>query len=126
MKQLIKQLADAVDDYTEFVLAMSDQAMANSDRAQMGGEGIVATVITVVVVGIVGVVGLLIYSEVESAVSLDVAGARSDPDNASRLENASATLGDGFGDAMDLLPVVLIVLVAALVILAIGIMRTRR
>lgn len=108
-----------IDNRTEMMLAFltalaMSEGLVGDDRAQVGGNGIVETVITVVVVGIVGIIGILIFAEVDS--SIDVTG-----DLASSQEN----LSEGFGSAMELLPVVLIVLVAALVILAIGIMRSR-
>ena len=92
-----------------FLAVMS--LFASDNRAQ---NGIVDTVIVVVVVGIVGIVGILIFSEVDSAIEVE-----------GELANSSAALGDGFGSAMGLLPVVLIVLVASLVIIVISGMRGR-
>ena len=86
-------------------------SLAMDNRAQ-AGNGIVQTVITVVVVGVVGVVGILIYSEIDQ--SIEVTG---------ELNESATSLSDGFGSAMGLLPVVLIVLVASLVIIVIGGMR---
>lgn len=82
--------------------------LSNDSRAQMGG-GIVNTVITVVIVGVVGIVGILIFSEVDQAV--EVTG---------NLSDSADQLSDGFGSAMELLPIVLIVLVASLVIAVIA------
>lgn len=76
-------------------LAMSD------DRGQVG------TIITVVTIAIVAIIGILIYSQVD--------GSLSDPTNTD-LANADDNVTSGFGDAMQLVPVVLIVLVASLVI----------
>lgn len=73
----------------------------------------VSTLITVVTVGIVAVIAVLIYDEVNEAA---FPSADSDLANNSRLENTSSNVTDGFGDAMDLIPVVLLVLVASLVI----------
>lgn len=124
MTNRLEQVADWCEGFVAFLLAFAaavkqDHLYSRSPHLEefahaKGGQ--VDTVITVVVVAVVGVVGLLIYSEVEGALPLDVQGARNDPGNASTLENASASVGDGFGDAIDLVPIVLIVLVAALVI----------
>ncbi len=98
------------------LFAMLDQELCSGsklgadNRAQMAG-GIVNSVITVVVVGVVGIVGILIFSEVDQAITID---------DTSPLYNSSEALGDGFGSAMELLPIVLIVLVASLVIAVIG------
>jgi len=72
-----------------------------SDRGQVG------TVIAVVTIGIVAIIGILIYSQVNSSLPT--------PAN-SELANAQSNVTGGFGDAMQLVPVVLIVLVASLVI----------
>lgn len=71
------------------------------DRGQVG------TVIAVVTIGIVAIIGILIYSQVNNSLA--------DPTN-SDLNNAKTNVTEGFGDAMQLVPVVLIVLVASLVI----------
>lgn len=89
------------------------------------GRGQVDAVVSVVILATVALVGILIYSQVESSMPLDVSTARNDPANATTLENASAGLGDGFGDAMDLLPIVLITLIAGVVISIIGRFRMR-
>jgi hypothetical protein len=73
----------------------------NQDRGQVG------TVIAVVTIGIVAIIGILIYSQVNSSLPT--------PDNTG-LADAQTNVTDGFGDAMQLVPVVLIVLVASLVI----------
>lgn len=87
---------------------MAGDGLANDSRAQVGG-GIVNTVITVVIVGVVGIVGILIFSEVDQAV--EVTG---------NLSDSADALSSGFGSAMELLPIVLIVLVASLVIAVIA------
>lgn len=76
-------------------------------------RGQVATIIAVVTVGIVAVIGILIFSQVLGAIGdpSTIAAA-----NRTELENATVSTADGFGDAMNLIPVVLIVLVASLVI----------
>jgi len=65
------------------------------------------TIIAVITIGTVGLVGTLIFAE--------VMGSLPDPDNA-QLNNSSYGILEGFSGAMDLLPVVLIVLVASVVI----------
>jgi len=70
-------------------------------------RGQVSTVIMVVTIGIVAVIGILIYSQVNGSLPA--------PQN-SDLNNSSKQVTSGFGSAMNLVPVVLIVLVASLVI----------
>lgn len=65
------------------------------------------TVISVVVIAVIGLVGVLILSRVNSALP-DITN--------SELSNSSDSILSGFAGAMELLPVVLIVLIAALVI----------
>lgn len=72
------------------------------------------TVLTIVTVAAVAVVGTLIIGEIDAALP--------SPNN-SDLNTASEDLITGVGDAMGLLPVVFIVLVAALVI---GVVRNFR
>jgi len=78
-----------------------------ADRGQVG------TIIAVVTLGIVAIIGVLIFSQ--------VLGSLGDPsttnaENRTQLENSTVSVTEGFGDAMQLVPVVLIVLVASLVI----------
>lgn len=65
------------------------------------------TVLNVVVLGVIAIIGILIYSQIQTSLP--------SPSN-SQLDNASTNVTDGFADAMNLLPVVFVVLVAALVI----------
>jgi hypothetical protein len=76
-------------------------AASGSERGQVG------TVITVVTIGIVAVIGILIYGQVNSSVP--------SPEN-QNLSDAQSGVTEGFGNAMNLVPIVLIVLVASLVI----------
>lgn len=76
-------------------------ALSKDERGQVG------TIIAVVTVAIVAIIGILIYSEVE--------GSLATPSNTD-LANAQDNVTSGFGDAMQLVPVVLIVLVASMVI----------
>jgi hypothetical protein len=86
--------------------AMTDRsgvplALSADERGQVG------TVISVVTIGIVAIIGILIYSQVNDSLAT--------PSNTD-LANAQSNVTTGFGDAMQLVPVVLIVLVASLVI----------
>ena len=76
-------------------------ALSRDERGQVG------TIITVVTIGIVAIIGILIYSQVDNSLA--------DPTNTD-LSNADSNVTSGFADAMQLVPVVLIVLVASLVI----------
>jgi len=69
--------------------------------------GQVGTIISVVVIGVVALIGVLIFARVNSSLPTP-----SDP----RLANASTEVTDGFAGALELVPVVLLVLIAALVI----------
>jgi hypothetical protein len=60
-----------------------------------------------VVVGVVIIVGILIYSQIQSSLP-----APSNSDLASASDNAT----DTFGDAMELAPVILVVLIASVVL----------
>jgi len=69
--------------------------------------GQVGTIISVVVIGVVALIGVLIFAQVNSSLPTP-----SDP----QLANASTGVTDGFAGAIELIPVVLLVLIAALVI----------
>ncbi len=114
----INRTLDAFEEfatlYFAWVLAASltlTQKIDNTINALLPGNhkinesGQVDTIITVVVIAVIAVVGILIYSEVNQNIS--VTGA---------LATSQTNLTEGFGDAMDLVPIVMIVLVAALVI----------
>lgn len=97
---LTDKLQDLATD-EDGVYHAADLAAGGRDRGQVG------TVIAVVTIGIVAIIGILIYSQVNSSLAT--------PDN-TQLANAQENVTGGFGDAMQLVPVVLIVLVASLVI----------
>lgn len=112
--KLLSELGGVKQDTLAIALslfAMLDQLGSGQmdDRAQ---GGIVGSVITVVIVGVVGVIGILIFAEVNTAI--DFTGASNSTDA------AATSLEDGFGSAMELLPIVMIVLVASLVIAVIS------
>jgi len=93
---LKERLTDALTDDNGLPLAVSPDA-----RGQVG------TVITVVTIGIVAIIGILIYSQVDQSLP--------QPDN-QNLSDSQDSVTEGFGSAMQLVPIVLIVLVASLVI----------
>lgn len=85
-------------------------AVSPTERGQVG------TIISVVTIGIVAIIGVLIYGQV-----LQATGDPSTTDavNRTELENSTVGVTDGFGSAMNLVPVVLIVMVASLVIMVV-------
>jgi flagellar biosynthesis protein FliR len=91
-------------------LATDHSGRLHADPRHRGQTG---TVIAVVTIGIVAIIGTLIYSQVLSSVG-DPSGTAAE--NRTQLENATVDMTDGFSNAMQLVPVVLIVLVASLVI----------
>jgi len=77
------------------------------DAGALQRAGQVGTIISVIVVAVVALVGTLILAQINSALPTI--------DNTA-LSNSQTAILDGFAGAMDLVPVVLLVLVAALVI----------
>lgn len=88
-----------VDDYLPG--SRETGGLAGAARAQT------SAVLTVVVVGVVIIVGILIYSQIQTSLPA--------PSN-SQLKSASQNATDTFGDAMELAPVILVVLVASVVL----------
>ena len=86
---------------SEFAPEMNPDAGPVHRAAQVG------TVISVVVIAVVALVGVLVLAQIESALPTI--------DN-TELSNTQTSILDGFAGAMDLIPVVLLVLVASLVI----------
>jgi len=74
------------------------------------------TVISVVVIGVIALIGILIFAQINDALPTI--------DNP-QLDNASTNVTSGFANAMELIPIVLLVLVAALVIGVVQRMRQR-
>jgi len=74
------------------------------------------TIISVVVIGVIALIGILIFAQVSDALPTI--------DN-TELSNAQTGVTDGFSNAMELVPIVLLVLVAALVISVVQRMRQR-
>jgi len=101
------------DDLTSKLAAMAQLARSewapevDPDAGPARRAAQVGTVISVVVIGIVALIGILIYSSVsESLPTL----------NNDQLNASQTSVTDGFANAMELIPIVLLVLVAALVI----------
>lgn len=78
-----------------------------SGETRLGRAAQVGTVLTVVTLGITILVGILIYSQVNSSLP--------QPTN-SDLSNASSNSTGTFADAMELAPVIMIILLAAVVL----------
>ncbi len=79
-------------------------------RARQAG-----TVITVVVIGVVALVGLLIFGEVYAAM----------PDMPDEVDGTATDIVEGFADAIGLVPIILLVLLASVVIGVVQRMRGR-
>jgi len=84
---------------------LAEKVPGSGGRLQRAAQ--TQTIISVVVIGVVGLIGILIFAQIEDA--LPAIGN-------TNLSNSKDSLVTGFGDAMELVPIVLLVLVAALVI----------
>jgi len=91
--------------YDEWAVPAAESVPGNGGRIHRAAQ--VGTIITVVIIAVVALVGTLILAQVEGALPAI--------DNA-QLNDSSTSILDGFAGAMELVPVVLLVLVAALVI----------
>jgi hypothetical protein len=104
-------LRDKADELGSWMNAWEAQADTLVDEKvpdnKIGRAAQSGTVLNVVVLGVIAIIGILIYSQIQTSLP--------SPNN-SQLDNASTNVTDGFADAMNLLPVVFVVLVAALVI----------
>ena len=83
----------------------ADNIPGNGGPVQRAAQ--VGTIISVVVIGIVALIGILIFAQVSNALP---------ETNDTALEGAQTDITEGFAGAMELVPIVLLVLVAALVI----------
>lgn len=108
MLNMLSDIDTAVKSHPAWTLgqALGHDMFADGDDSYMVA-GQVSTVITVVTIALVAIIGILIYDDVEGAVGT--------PDNGA-LADSQDNVTSGFGDAMQLVPVVLLVLVASLVI----------
>ena len=106
------QIEEAVLAYWAWVFAFSIQLANGSSQAIFGDllsadqHANVDMIITVVVIAVVAIVGILIYANVEETINVEH----------DALSSSADEVTTGFGDAMELVPIVLIVLVAAVVI----------
>jgi hypothetical protein len=82
----------------------------------------VGTVIAVVIIGIVGLIGILVFDQVFS--SIPTSSLEADDGTRNEFGTAVDGLVEGFGGAMELLPIVLLVLISALVIQVVQRMRS--
>lgn len=94
------------------------RAARAAERHQTDGRlGRVAqtgTVLTVVTIGVFALVGILIFSEINDA--LPEMSTNESHDDYHILASSQNDVVDGFGSSMELVPVVLIVLIAAVVL----------
>ncbi len=90
------------------------QSRTTQTSSLVGRAQNVATVISVVVIGIVALVGILIFGEVYDAMP-----------EGGPLEDEAGDIVGGFGDAIGLVPIILIVLLASVVIGVVQRMRGR-
>jgi chromate transport protein ChrA len=82
-------------------------AATDADAGGLERAGQVGTVISVVVLSVVALVGVLVIAQINSALPTI---------QNNQLANTSSAILTGFNGAMELFPVVLLVLVASLVI----------
>lgn len=116
LKELLSGTKNEILAFMAFIGTFLDFQERKGERIaaeKFPGDGAVArfgqtaTIITVVAIGIVSAIGILIYSQVSQSLTR--------PEN-EQLNGSLTNVTEGFGSAMDLVPTVLIVLVAALVI----------
>ena len=105
------QLAAALAFMQAFVATNADLKPGSGPVTRARNAG---TVIAVVVIGVVALVGLLIFGEVWDAMPME----DGDP-----LYTEANEIVTGFGDAMGLVPIILIVLLASIVIAVVQRMR---
>lgn len=100
---------------SEWAEPMAAKIPGNGGPVQRAAQ--TGTIISVVVIAVVALVGVLILSRVNSALPKDALyGDPTNETNPTELGNSSEAVISGFSGAIDLVPVVLLVLVAALVI----------
>ena len=111
MLDTIRAIPDELRSIVAMLLALVAQSKVAPDMDPDAGPlhraAQVGTVISVVVIAVVALVGVLVLAQVESALPTI--------DN-TELSNTQTSILDGFAGAMDLVPVVLLVLIASLVI----------
>lgn len=110
---MLKRMAsDSRERWAEPLASNIDETKSPVHRAANA-----STIISAVVIGVVALVGILIFAQIDEALPT--------PQNQD-LADASTALGDGFAGAMELVPIVILVLIAALVISVVQRMRMQR
>jgi amino acid permease len=104
------RLVMAIAFFQAFVAANTDLEPPTGPVSRARNAG---TVISVVVIGLVALVGIMIFGEVSSAM----------PSTNTTLDTVSDNIVSGFGDAMGLVPIILLVLLASVVIAVVQRMR---
>ena len=113
---MLKRSKASITAILAMLLSMAGVARdkwAEPTAAKVPGEGRLAraaqasTIISVVVIGVIALIGLLIFAQVDEALP-DISN--------TELDAASTDVTEGFASAMELVPIVLLVLIAALVI----------
>jgi len=101
---------EAKAEFAFFIAALQAFVATNTDfepaDGLVGRARNAGTVISVVVIGIVALVGILIFGEVSAVM----------PETNTTLDSTSDSIVTGFGDAMGLVPIILLVLLASVVI----------
>ena len=111
MIETLRSIPDELRSIVAMLLALVAQSKfapeMDPDAGPLHRAAQVGTVISVVVIAVVALVGVLVLAQVESALPSI---------SNTELSNTQTSILDGFAGAMDLIPVVLLVLVASLVI----------
>jgi len=111
MIDTLRSIPDELRSIVAMLLALVAQSKVapemDPDAGPLHRAAQVGTVISVVVIAVVALVGVLVLAQVESALPSI---------SNTELSNTQTSILDGFAGAMDLIPVVLLVLVASLVI----------
>jgi len=102
LAMLLSMAGVAREQWAEPAAAQVPGSGGGLQRAAQSG-----TIISVVVIGVIALIGILIFAQIESALPTI---------ENTELNNSSTDVVTGFGNAMELVPIVLLVLVAALVI----------
>ncbi len=103
MKQAVQGMTD--ESRARWAEPAAEMVPGNGGPMQRAAQ--TGTIISIVVIGVVTLVGILIFSNINQALP-----ETTDP----ALQNASTGVTEGFAGAMELVPIVMLVLVAALVI----------
>jgi len=105
LKAMLATLLSLMDTAEAYAESVASSKFDGDTR--LGRVAQVGTVLTVVTLGITILVGILIFSQVQNSLP--------SPSN-NQLENASSNATGTFADAMELAPVIMIILLAAVVL----------